>query len=104
MLDARFICRHALFLESADGQHLAADTDLACHRDVGADRKSRQSGVQRGRHRHTRGGAVLGDRTLQGVEMDIVVLIEIGVELILLTAGADRGDRRLGALLHHIAE
>lgn len=53
---------------------------------------------------YARARAVLGDRALREVDVDVLLLVEVRVNAQLIRAGADIGDGRLAALLHDGAE
>jgi hypothetical protein len=69
--------REDLLLDAADGQHLAAQRDLAGHRHVAADLASRERRDHRGRDRDAGRGPVLRDRALRHVDVDVVRLEEV---------------------------
>ena len=50
------------------------------------------------------GRPVLGDRALRHVDVDVELLVEVGVGVVHLGAAADVGDGRAGRLLHDVAE
>ena len=52
----------------------------------------------------TGAGAVLGHGTLGEVDMDVPILVEIGIDSQLSGVGADVGHSSPGALLHHQAQ
>ena len=71
VLDAGAVRRQHLLLHAADRQHLAAQRDLAGHRHVAADRNPGQRRDERGGHRDAGRRAVLRDRALGHVDVDV---------------------------------
>ena len=69
-----------------------------CTADLG-DRRE-----QRRRHRDAGRRAVLRDRALRDVDVDVELRVEVGIEAEQLRARADVAERRAGRLLHHVAE
>ena len=63
-----------LLLDAAHRQHVAAQRDLAGHRDVGFDRTVEQERGHRGEHRDARAGPVLGHPALRDVQVQIDAL------------------------------
>jgi len=93
-----------LLLQSADGQHLAAQRDLAGHGDVAAHGNLGQGAGQCGGHGDAGRRAVLGDCAFRHVQMQIHVAIKLAAEAERLRLAADVAERGLGRLLHPIAQ
>ena len=96
--------REQLLLDAADRQHLAAQRDLAGHRHVAPHRDAGERRHERRAHRDARGGPVLRNRTLGHVDVDVDLAAEVARDPELLCARAHEGHRRVGGLLHHVAQ
>ena len=68
---------HRLFAQTSDGEHAAAQRDLARHGDVTVHRLPRQRGEHRRCDGDTGARAVLGDGPLGKVDVDVLCLIKI---------------------------
>ena len=68
---------HCLFAQAPDGEHTAAQRDLARHGDIAVYRLPRQRGEHRCRDGDTGAGSVLGDGPLREVDMDVLRLVEV---------------------------
>ena len=102
--DAAAVGGQDLLLEPADGQHAAAQGDLAGHGHVAAD-----LGAQQGRHHagadgDAGRGPVLGNRALGQVHVDVGARVEVAVDAERRRPRADVADGGLGGLLHDVAE
>ena len=93
-----------LLLDAADRQHLAAQRDLAGHRDVGRGAAPGEQRGERGHHRDARRGPVLRHRAGGHVQVQVGLREELRVEAELAGVRAQPGARRLGRLAHHVAE
>ena len=102
--DAGAVGGEELLLQAADGEHLAAQGDLAGHGDVAADGDLGERAGERGGQGDAGGGAVLGDGAFGDVDVDVEVAVEVAGEAEVLGAGADVGERGLRGLLHDVAE
>src|SRR5882724_10063194 len=104
LLDAAAMRRQDLLLQAPDGQHVAPQRHLAGHGEIVSDRDARQRRDQSGRHGDAGRRAVLGDRTLRDVNVNVDLLVEVALEPELLGAGAHVAHRCLRRLLHHLAQ
>ena len=95
--------RQHLLLDAADRQHVAAQRDLAGHRDVAAHPPSGEQRHQRHGDGHARRGPVLRYGALRHVQVD-VRLLEVGGDAQLLDVGAHPRQGRARRLLHDVAE
>ena len=102
-LDAVAQGSHRLLLQAADGHDPATKADLAGHCHIAPHGPARQGGDDGGGDGDTGAGAVLGDGTLGEMDVDVLILIEIGVDAQLPGMGADVAHRRPGGFLHHKA-
>ncbi len=68
---------HCLFAQAPDGEHTAAQRDLARHGDIAVYRLPRQRGEHRCRDGDTGAGSVLGDGPLREVDMDVLRLVKV---------------------------
>ena len=93
-----------LLLDAADGQHLAAQGDLAGHGDVVANRPPRGVGRERGDHRHAGGGPVLRDGAGGHMDVHRPSLEELRVDAEGLRVGPHVRHGGLRALAHDVAE
>ena len=73
-LNARAMRRQYLFLESADGEHLPDERDLARHGDVRVDRGLSEQRDERGEQRGARARALLADAALGHVHVHVAVV------------------------------
>ena len=103
-LDARTLGSQQLLLQASDGQHLAAQRDLAGHGHIGTHRNAGQHRHQRRGHGDTRAGAVLGRGALGHVDVDVLLLVEVRLDAQLCRTAAHHGHRGLDGLLHHVAQ
>ena len=103
-LDARTVRRHGFLAQTADRQHAAAQRYLAGHGNLVTNRRAGQCRNQRRGDRHACGRAVLRNRCLREVNVQIVVLVEHRVDVQCLCLGAHECHSRLCALLHDRAE
>ena len=92
-----------LLLQPADREHAPLQRHLAGHPDRVLDRAPREERRERGRHRDPGARPVLRDRARRHVD------VERPLERVLVDAqpvrpGAQRGERDLRRLLHHVAE
>src|SRR4030095_14325051 len=103
-LDARALRGEHLLLDAADRQHLAAERDLARHRNVGRGAPAREQRGEGCDHRHTCGRAVLRHGTLRHVhvQIDLAELVRRQTEL--ARVALDPRARGLGRFAHHVAE
>src|SRR6267142_3463062 len=79
-LDPPPMSRQELLLQPADGQHFAAQGDLARHRDIRPHRNLRQRRNQRRAHSDTGTRSVLRSGTFRDVQVNVELLIELGFE------------------------
>jgi hypothetical protein len=93
-LDAGEARRQHLLLEAADGQHGAAKSDLAGHRQPAVDWPVRRRRDDGGGDGDPRRRAVLGDRARRHVHVQVVVGEEAAVEPLLRGVGACERQRR----------
>lgn len=102
--DAGTLGGEDLLLDAADGQHLAAQRDLARHGRVLAHLALGQRRGQGGGDGDARRRAVLGRGALRHVDMDVPLVEEAVVNAQGVDMGLDvlQGDD--GALLHHVAK
>ena len=98
------VSSHALFAQTADGQHVAVQGDLAGHGDIAAHRDAGQAGHQRRGQGDTGGGAVLRHCAFGGVDVQVALFQALRVDAVLIRMDADIGDGKLGAFLHHVAQ
>ena len=103
-MDAHPQGRQGLLFEAADGQGLAAQVDLAGHGDGVPHRDALEHRQQHGGDGQARAGPVLGDGALGEVDVDVLLLEQLGIDLERITPAADVAQRCLGALLHDIAQ
>ena len=96
--------RHALFLQTADGQHVAVQRDFSGHGQVVVDRDTGQRRNQRRRQCDTRGGTVLRHSALGGMDVQVGVLELVGRDAVFFGVDLGVGHGELGALLHDITE
>ena len=68
---------HCFLPQAANGQHAAAQRDLAGHRNVAVHRPIRQRGEHRSRDGDAGAGSVLGDGALREVDVDVFRLVEV---------------------------
>src|SRR5215213_8960799 len=102
--DADAVRREQLLLHAADGEHAPAQGYLARHRNVAAHGHARQGRGHRSRERHARRGAVLRNRALGYVYVEVALAYELKVHAEALGARLDAGERGLRRLLHDFAE
>ena len=102
--DTGTVSRHGLLAQTADGHDAAAQGDFTGHCDLVAHRCTGQRRDDSRCHGDTGRRAVLGTGSLGEMDMDVGVLIEIGVDAQHLGTRTDEGDRSLCALLHDLAE
>src|SRR5580658_197677 len=93
-----------LLLQSADGQHFAAQGDFAGHGDVAPDRNLGQRTGQRRGHGDAGRWAVLGDRALGHMQVQVDVAVELAAQAEDLRLAANVAERGLRRLLHHVAK
>ncbi len=96
-------CQELLF-DPTDGQHLAAQGNLAGHSDVALHGNLGQRAHHCGGQRDTRRRAVLGDRTLRDVDVDIDMPVEVRAQSQPRRPRPDVADGGLPRLLHYVAE
>ncbi len=92
------------FLQSADGQHLAAQRDLARHRDVAPDGNLAQCAGNRGGDGDASRRSVLGNRAFRHVHVNIESAVKVARQAQAMGPRADVGHGRLRRLLHHVAQ
>ena len=88
---------HCLFAQAPDGEHTAAQRDLARHGDIAVYRLPRQRGEHRCRDGDTGAGSVLGDGPLREVDMDVLRLVEVRRDAELLRPLAQARECRAAA-------
>lgn len=98
------VCGKRLLLEAADGKHLPAQRDLACHGDVAADGLTRECGKDRRSHRDACRRSVLGRCALGDMDMDILVLKRIIGNAVFFCVRTDIADGGARGFLHHVAQ
>ncbi len=91
-------------LDSADGQHLAAQCDFAGHRDVAPHRIFRQRAHNRSADGDAGGRTVLGDGSFGYVHVNIDGAVEIPGQAEQIRTRTHVTHRRLRGLLHHVAK
>src|SRR6185437_15065477 len=87
--DAGPVCGQQLLFESADGQHFAAQGDLAGHGNVAAHGNSAQCAGYGCGHSDAGGRTVFGDRALRNVNVNVDVAVEIARQPEAIRARAD---------------
>src|ERR1700678_1241734 len=102
--DTGAMCRQQLLLETADGQHLAPQGDLTGHRDIATHRNLAERAGNCGSDGNTRRWAILRDRTLRHVHMNVNIAIEVALQSKLLPARTHERHGRVRRLLHHVAK
>src|SRR5581483_1219578 len=103
-LDARTHGGQHFFLDAADRQDQPAQADFARHRDVFMHRPSREQGHERDKHRHAGARSVFGNRAGRHVHVDVAAFENFRLQTETARAILYQRQRRLGALLHDIAE
>ena len=104
MLDAIAMRRQHLLLQPANLQNFPPQRQFPRHCQVLPHRPLRQRRRQRCRHCHPRAGPILWNRPLRQVHMDVQILRKIRIDRKLLCVRANVTERRVRALLHHIAK
>lgn len=92
------------FPQTADGQYPAPQRDLAGHSDIVPNGDIAQCRNERRAGGDTGGGAILGDRALREMDVDILILVEGVFDLVMLRDRTDVGDGSRYRFLHHIAQ
>ena len=95
---------HALFLQAADGQHIAVQRDLTGHGQIVVHGDAGQRRDQCRGQRNAGRGAVLGNSALRGVDVQVSVFEFIRRDAVFLGMDAGVGHGQLGALLHDITQ
>src|ERR1700730_16703586 len=103
-LDAGPMRGQQLLFEPADGQHLAPERDLARHRNFAADRPAGKRGNDGRRHRDSRRGTILRDRTGRHMDMKKMILEEAGLQAELERVRPRIADGSTRGLLHDFAD
>ena len=103
-LQACALCCEHLLPDASDRQHLAGERDLTGHPDVVVHRHAAHERDEGRRHRHAGRRAVLRHRARRDVDVDVVLGEPRRRHAELVRVRADPGKRRLGRLLHHLAE
>ena len=98
------VCRHAFFLQAANGQHLPVQRNFARHGNVRAHLPAGQAGNQRRCQRDARTGPVLRDGPLWRVDVNVRVFKQLGAVPIFFRVRFRIGDGKLGTLFHHFAQ
>ena len=96
--------RQQLFFQSADGQYLAAQRNLAGHGDIAPDGNLAQSAGNRGGDGDAGRRAIFRNRAFRHVHVDIESAIEVARQAQAMGARADIGHGRLRRFLHHVAQ
>src|SRR5581483_9371434 len=89
---------------AADGQHQAAQSDLAGHGDLGAHRCVAEERSYGGEHRDTSGRSVFRHRAGRNMNVKIGVFEDSRVDVQLTRAAFDKAEGGLRALFHHVAD
>ena len=92
-LDAGAVGGQHLLLDAADLQDSTAQRDLAGHGDVVSDVAGREQRHQRGEHGDAGGGTVLGDAPRRHVDVDLLLVQEVGRDPV---GGRARSHERQG--------
>ncbi|MCY1509088.1 hypothetical protein D9M68_434180 [compost metagenome] len=103
-LDSPPVGRQQFFLQPANRQHLATQSDLAGHRHIGPDGDLGQRGNQCGTHADAGARAVLRCRTFRHVDMNVALLVEVRRHAEALRPATHHGQCRRDRLDHHVTQ
>ena len=103
-VDAEAMSRQQFLLDAANRQHPAAQSDLAGHRDVLANRHARQRRSHRSCHRDAGRWAVFGNRSFGNVNVQVALANKVEAHSQAFSARLDASQRRLRGFLHHVAK
>ena len=79
-VDTVTVGRHQFFFQTADGQHLAAQGDLAGHGQVAAHGNLAQRAGDGGGDGDARRGAIFRDSTFGNVHVQVEIAVEVAAE------------------------
>ena len=96
--------RHGLFLQAADPHDPTAEGDFTGHGNVPPHRGVGQGGDHGRADRYTGRGAVLGNRALREVDVDVLGLIKVSGNAQPGGIGPNVTQRCMSRLLHHIPQ
>ena len=93
-----------LFLDAAHGKHLSTQGDFAAHRQVLAHLSLGEGAGQRGEHGDASAWAVLGNRALGNVNVDVPLVKHVGRQAEPIGVGLQMLQGDDGRLFHDVAE
>ena len=100
----RALGRKDLFLDAAHGKHLSTQRDFATHGEVLAHLSLGEGAGQRGEHGDSSAWAVLGDRALGHVNVDVPLVKHVGRQAEPIGVGLQMLQGNDGRLFHDVAE
>ena len=104
IFDPASMSGQSLLLEAADRQHPAPQGNLPGHGQVVAHGNLAQRGNQRRGQGDSSRRAILGDSALRYVNVNLGLLVEVGVQAQRGGPRAHVGERRVSAFPHHLAQ